>query len=178
VTKLLREPLVHFLLLGALLFLAFDVYGKRSDAAPGSIRVTRGEIAALAAGYEQTWLRAPTPKELDALIEDQVRGEIYYREAIALGLDKGDTVVRRRLREKLEFVSEDSAAQAEPTDEILRAHYAAHAEAFRGADGVSPPFDTVRDRVRIDWESAKRLEAGEAFYRELRQKYAVVVEGR
>ena len=65
------------------------------------------------------------------MIRDRVREEVYCREAMALGLDKDDTVIRRRLRQKMEFVSDDIAAQAEPTDADLNAYLQAHPEAFR-----------------------------------------------
>jgi hypothetical protein len=99
---------------------------------PGGIVVTRGAIESLAATFARTWQRSPTDAELEGLIRDYVRDEVYYREALALGLDRDDTVVRRRLRQKLEFVSEDLAAQAEPTDAELRAYLEAHPESFRG----------------------------------------------
>ena len=130
--KLLREPLLHFLLLGAGLFIAYGLMSKpgRSDA-PGKIVVTVGQVETLAAGFARTWQRPPTDKELAGLVRDRVREEVYYREAIALGLDKDDTVIRRRLRQKMEFVSDDIAAQAEPTDADLSAYLQAHADTFR-----------------------------------------------
>src|SRR5688500_19149041 len=76
--------------------------------------------------------RSPDPSELDALIDDAVREEIFYREAKALGLDQDDTIVRRRLRQKLEFVSEDIEPVLEPTEAQLRAYLQAHPEKFRG----------------------------------------------
>jgi len=130
--NLLREPLLHFLLLGAGLFIAYGLVSKpgSSDAA-GKIVVTVGQVENLAAGFARTWQRPPTDKEMAGLVRDRVREEVYYREAIALGLDKDDTVIRRRLRQKMEFVSDDIAAQAEPTDADLSAYLQAHADTFR-----------------------------------------------
>jgi hypothetical protein len=87
--KLLREPLVHFLLLGAGLFLAFLV-GERTGSEPGKIIVTQGQIESLAIGFARTWQRPPTDRELEGLIQDYIREEVYYRESLALGLDKDD----------------------------------------------------------------------------------------
>ncbi|MGH8545372.1 MAG: peptidyl-prolyl cis-trans isomerase [Gammaproteobacteria bacterium] len=129
--KFLREPLVHFLLLGAGLFVAFGLEGERTGGEPGEILATRGQIESLALGFARTWQRPPTDRELEGLIHDYIREEVYYREAMALGLDKDDIVIRRRLRQKMEFVTDDVAAQAEPTEEELSAYLKAHPEAFR-----------------------------------------------
>ncbi len=134
--RILKEPLLHFLLLGAGLFLAYGLMSKPGSSAPGKIVVTAGQIEHLAAGFAKTWQRPPTEAELKGLIDDWVREEIATREAMALGLDKDDTVIRRRLRQKLEFVSDDIAAQTEPTDADLNAYLQAHPESFR----VEPRF--------------------------------------
>jgi hypothetical protein len=128
--KLLREPLLHFLLLGAAIFAAYSFVSKRSSTEPGKIVITQGQVESLVIGFSRTWQRPPTDKELAGLIRDRVREEVYYREAMALGLDKDDTVIRRRLRQKMEFVSDDLAAQAEPTDAELNAYLQAHADKF------------------------------------------------
>jgi PPIC-type PPIASE domain len=129
--NLVREPLVHFLLLGALIFGAFKII-SRETIEPGMILITQGRIESLEIAFSRTWRRPPTASEFEGLIRDYVREEVFAREAVALGLDKDDTIIRRRLRQKLEFVSEDVAAHAEPTDEQLRAYLKEHADAFRG----------------------------------------------
>jgi PPIC-type PPIASE domain len=134
--RLLKEPLVHFLLLGAAIFAAYNWLPNRSGAEAGKIVITQGQIEHLATGFAKTWQRPPTVEELAGLVRDHVREEVYYREARALGLDKDDTVIRRRLRQKMEFVSDDIAAQAEPTDDELHAYLQAHPDSFR----VEPRF--------------------------------------
>jgi hypothetical protein len=135
--RILKEPLFHFLLLGAGLFIAYGLISKPgSSSAPGKIVVTVGHVEHLAAGFAKTWQRPPTDAEIKGLVDDWVREEIATREAIALGLDKDDTVIRRRLRQKLDFVSEDIAAQTEPTDTDLNAYLKAHPESFH----VEPRF--------------------------------------
>ncbi len=141
----LKEPLLHFLLLGAGLFLAYRLMpGTVGGGASGEILVTQGQIEHLAAGFAKTWQRPPTPEELAGLVRDRVREEVYCREALAMGLDKDDTVIRRRLRQKMEFVSDDIAAQAEPSDGELRAYLHAHPNTFR-----VPPWFTFR-QVYLD----------------------------
>jgi hypothetical protein len=133
--RLVGEPLVQFLALGALLFLYFAWRGG----GPSSQRivVTPGRIAHLSAGFERTWQRPPTEEELKGLLDDFVREEIASREAMAMGLDAEDTIIRRRLRQKLEFLVEDAAVEAPPTDAELQAFLDAHAETFRVEPRVS-----------------------------------------
>lgn len=128
--KLLREPLLHFLLLGAAIFAAYGLLPKRVGDEPAKIIITQGQIASTIVGFARTWQRPPTPEELEGLIRDRVREEVYYREALALGLDKDDTIVRRRLRQKLEFLTDDLALQAPPTEAELTAFLKAHGERF------------------------------------------------
>jgi parvulin-like peptidyl-prolyl cis-trans isomerase-like protein len=134
--QLFREPLVHFLLLGAGLFVAFGLVGKRTSGESGKIVITQGQIEYLAAGYNRVHGRPALPEELEGLIRDYVREEVYCREALALGLDRDDPVIRNRLRLKMEFISDDVAAQAEPTDEQLRSYLREHPDAF----GIEPRF--------------------------------------
>jgi len=129
--RILREPLLHFLLLGVALFVAYSLMRGSGSGEPGKIIVTQGQIENLAAGFAKTWQRPPTAEELSRLVNYHVREEVYYREALAMGMDKDDTVVRRRLRQKMEFVTEDMVAQVQPTDEELSAYLQAHADAFR-----------------------------------------------
>lgn len=128
---LLKEPLLHFALLGTAIFAAHGLVSTRSNREPGKIVITQGQIESLAAGFVRVWQRPPTGEELEGLIQDWVREEVYCREAMALGLDKDDTVIRRRLRQKIEFVSEDISAQAQPDDTELRAYLEAHPDTFR-----------------------------------------------
>ena len=128
--RLLREPLLHFLLLGAALFAAFSWGSGHFETGSKSIVVTQGRIDHLVNTFARTWQRPPTQQEMDGLIQDHVREEVYVREAVALGLDREDHIIRRRLRQKFEFVSEDLAAPAEPSNEELQDYLKAHAATF------------------------------------------------
>ncbi len=132
----LREPLLHFLLLGAGLFLLFRLVGGDSQA-PKEIVVTEARVEALAESFARTWMRPPTAQELTGLVDDYVKEEIFYREAVTMGLDRDDVVIRRRLRQKLEFISEDVAAAQEPTEQQLQDYLDAHAEKFVEPDRQS-----------------------------------------
>jgi hypothetical protein len=127
---LLREPLVHFLILGAALFLVFDLGGNTDQPDERRIVVTAGQVEQLAAQFSRTWLRPPTPSELDGLVERYVRSEIFYREALAMGLGQDDPYVRNRLALKLEVLLDDLAAEAEPADAELARFLNDHVERF------------------------------------------------
>ena len=129
--RALREPLLHFLLLGAAIFAAWGWRSKPIGDEPARIVVTKGEIESMSVGFSRTWRRPPTREELDGLIRDRVRDEVYSREAMALGMDRDDIIIRRRLRQKMEFVTDDVVARAEPTDADLSGYLTAHADAFR-----------------------------------------------
>jgi hypothetical protein len=270
--RLLREPLVHFLALGAAIFALSSFVGESEPR--GEIVVTRGRIEALAAGFARAWQRPPTEEELAGLVRESVREEAAAREAIALGLDRDDTVVRRRLRQKLEFLAEDQGALVEPGDAELAEFLARHPERFRTEDrytlrqvalssergarlardaehllaglraagpaaqlegrgdsmllesdledatvseissrfgapfadrlatlpegdwqgpvgsgfgahlvliverspGEIPTLDEARERVKSEWIEVRRVEAREAFYRDLLERYAVTIE--
>ena len=129
--KALREPLVHFVVLGAAVFAAFQLAGDRGEATQGKIVITSGKVEHLVTGFSRTWRRPPTAQELDALIEDYLREEVFYREALAIGLDKDDTIVRRRMRQKLEFLAGDATAIVAPTDQELQAWLQRHPDRFR-----------------------------------------------
>ena len=129
-TRWLKEPLFHFLLIGAGLFM---LYGWQSDEdATGldQIIFTEAKIDQLINLWERKWQRLPTQRELQGLIEQQIREEVLYREALAIGLDKNDQVVRRRMSQKMEFISNDLASLAEPDDEQLQTYLDEHAEKF------------------------------------------------
>jgi hypothetical protein len=125
----LREPLVHFLAISAMLFVVFHFWGG----GPGTNRIviTPGQIDSMAARFTRTWQRPPTDQELKGLIDDYVRGEIAAREARALGLDRDDTIIQRRLRQKLEFLAEDTFNAQPPTEAELQAWLDRHPDPFR-----------------------------------------------
>jgi hypothetical protein len=129
--KLVREPLLHFLVLAAMLFVVYSLVSKGSSGEGGKIVITQGQLASMWESFTQTRQREPSRDEWEGLIRERVREEVYYREALELGMDKDDLIIRRRLQQKMEFVSDDVAAQAQPTDEELKAYLQAHPDSFR-----------------------------------------------
>jgi len=275
--RVLQEPLLHFLLLGAALFIVFRLLPNPDGQRPlGQITITQGQLASMVEGFSKSRQRPPSREELQELIQARVREEVYYHEALALGLDKDDLIIRRRLAQKMQFISDDRAAGLQPTDVDLNAYLQAHPDRFRvapqltfhqayldpqkhgahlardaaqllaqlnraggdaGSAAVGDPFmlggsfnalsgseiarqfgdafaaklvelkpnhwqgpvessfglhlvyisertqghlpalAEVRDAVRREWEEAQRLDANEAFYRDLLRHYTVTIEG-
>lgn len=150
--RLLREPLVHFLGLGVLLFL---LYGWLQDGvlnSPEEIVVSRGQLQSLQMQFERVWQRPPTTEEMQRLVDGWVREEVFYREGLAAGLERDDPIVRRRVGQKIEFMM-DVAPQAAPTDAELQAWLNSHS-----ADYAIEPryslrqvyFDPARHEGELD----------------------------
>lgn len=140
VRRFLREPLLHFLLLGLALFV---YYGRVAPDDDGKRRivVTQAAVDLLATQFQGTWNRPPGPAELNGLVDSYVRDEILYREGVALGLDRDDAVIKRRVRQKLDVVFEESVAQRPATDADLQAYLDANPATFRRPAVVS--FDQI-----------------------------------
>ncbi len=158
----LREPLVHFLLLGAVLFAVYHYVQPDRGAAPSSkqIQLTLDELAQLALVFRSQWRREPTPEEFSRLVESKIQQEILYREALAMGLDKDDEIVKRRMAQKMQFLAEDVAAAREPTTAELKSWFEKHSAMF-----AQPPrlsfrhlyFSPDRRGARARGDAAKAL---------------------
>ncbi len=161
----LGEPLFHFLLAGAALFGLYALVADAPDVRENRIVIDDRQVSRITEQFQRTWLRQPTENELANLIEEHVREEILYREALAMGLDEDDLVVRRRMRQKLEFMFEDLTAVRDPTDEELGAFLEEHADIFR-----RPPRVTFRQVfVNVDTRGALAAPAAEEALARLRQ---------
>lgn len=117
----LKEPLVHFLLMGFALFLFFAWRGDAVDPESRTITITEEQVERLAANWTQTWQRPPTQTEIDGLIRDFVKEEVYYREGLRLGLEQDDAIIRRRIRSKMEFLAISELENEVPGDAVLQA---------------------------------------------------------
>lgn len=117
----LREPLLHVLLIGLALFAVYRALNPDAGQMPDSNRIviTEDDLTQIQVAWMAQWQRAPTPDEMRNLVDGKIREEILAREATALGLDKGDTIVKRRMAQKMEFIMDDvSTLREPPTDEI------------------------------------------------------------
>ena len=166
--RFLTEPLVHFLILGGLLFAVFQFTGTPADdasvATDREIVITPGRIETLAANFTKVWQRPPTEPELNGLIEDFIKEEIFYREALAIGLDRDDTIIRRRLRQKMEFITTDLSHMAGPTEADLQAVMDANPAAYH--------IDPILSFTHIYIDPAKHGDALDGVIGNLRVKIA------
>jgi len=137
--KVLKEPLLHFALAGAVLFGGYALVnrGEPDTVGVAPIHIGDGELRWLRETFANQWRREPTSEELNGLVASLLEEELLAREARALGLDQNDTIVRRRLAQKLNFLVEDTSHLVEPTDEELRQFYSANIERFQRAPRVS-----------------------------------------
>src|SRR5271157_942066 len=122
IKRWLREPLLHFLLLGVVLFAAYAYMQRGRGGVESSKQIALGldDLRTMDMYFESQWHRQPTPAEFQAMVEDRVREEVLYREALAMGLDKDDTIVKRRMAQKMQFLAEDVAAAHEPSTAELK----------------------------------------------------------
>jgi hypothetical protein len=133
----LREPLLHFLLIGAAIFGFYSLGADRGVRATSDlIVVSSGDVERLSGRWEKRWQRPPTPNEVRDLIAEHIREEVLYREALALGLDRDDSVIRRLLRQKFEFLTQDLAVARDPDGAELSAFYETNRKRYR----TSPRF--------------------------------------
>jgi hypothetical protein len=133
-----------------------------------TIEVSAAQADQLAAVFRVSKKRPPSRAELRVLIDDFIKEEVYYREALALGLDRDDPVIRRRLRRKMEDRVAARADLLMPSEETLRRHYAAHPERFQ------PPFDVIRETVEDNWRRETAAAAERRAYHHCRSHYRIV----
>jgi peptidyl-prolyl cis-trans isomerase C len=128
----LREPLLHFLLLGLVLFAAYAYLqrGRGGVESSKQIALSLDDLRTMDIYFQSQWHRQPTPAEFQAMVEDKVREEVLYREALAMGLDKDDTIVKRRMAQKMQFLAEDVAAAHEPSTAELKAWFEKNSNKF------------------------------------------------
>jgi hypothetical protein len=170
VRRWLREPLLHFLLIGLGLFALYRMLNPAAVEQENRSRIelTDDDLRQLGLGWMAQWRRPPTLEEMRRLVESKVREEILYREALALGLDQGDTIVKRRMVQKMEFLAEDLSVLREPNREELKDWFEKNPQRFTIAGRASFrhlyfSFDKRGERVR---------EAAEGMFAELAGKPA------
>ena len=126
----LKEPLVHFLIVGGLIFAGYTWLDLAPAHEPRMVRVTSAEVSWLKETWTRQWQRPPDDQELRGLVTDYLKEKLLAHEARELGLDENDTVVRRRLAQKMEFLVQDTAGLAEPVEDELRQVYASHRDNY------------------------------------------------
>jgi hypothetical protein len=153
--RLLREPLLHFLILGSLIFGLYAAVSDPVSAPLNTIVIGPERIDQLSKSYQAVWQRPPSADELRGIIADTVREEVYYREALALGLDTNDAIIRRRLRQKMEFLTDSGAGLLKPVAGELEAHLLANEASFRRSARLA--FEQIYLGEQPDPKSTERL---------------------
>ena len=163
--RLLREPLFHFALLGTVVFLVHAFVGDRlATDARHRIEITAAGVDLLAGRWQSCWQRPPTDEELRGLVDAHVREEVLYREALAVGLDENDVVVRRRMVQKMEMLSQNLALLVDPTDQELQAFFQERQEEYR----VQPQLSFSQVYFNMDRRGAAGEEEARRVLAELR----------
>jgi len=176
VRTVLREPLLHFLLGGAGLFLLFNIVADPQTSGDDQIVVTSGQIEHLVTLFVKTRQRVPTDTELRGLVDNYVLEEVFYREALAIGLDKDDSIVRRRMRQKLEFLLDDFTL-VEPADADLQQFVDNDPERFRLDDRISFAQVYLQEESRENAESTLAiLQSGVSDPRQLSDSHLIAYQ--
>ena len=120
--KILREPFVHFIVIGIALFFLYGLVNKNTDS-KNTIIINDFDLENIISSFEMQWKRDPTEQELQNIINQNIKQEVFYQEALKMNLDHNDEIIKRRLSQKMQFLSNDIAALSEPTDEVLKRYY-------------------------------------------------------
>jgi hypothetical protein len=130
--RVFGDSLVQFLLIGLALFLGYTLLHRgQSEVAPShQIALTLDDLRAMELTFHSQWQRQPTVEEFNGMVENKIQEEILYREGLQMGLDKDDTIVKRRMAQKVQFLAEDVAAAHEPSTQELKSWFAGNAEKF------------------------------------------------
>jgi hypothetical protein len=164
--RLLREPLAHFLAIGLLLFLGYRLVGGERPAAGREIVVNEQVVGGLVQQFSGVWQRQPTTLELQGLIDGWIREEVLYREGVQLGLDRDDPVIRRRVRQKIDVLAEESQPSQAPTDAELAEWLRTHADRYAVPPVLSfeqamiDPSRHANDLKKVTGEMQRQLQRG------------------
>jgi len=127
--KLLKEPFFHFILIGAAMFLLYGLVNEKTDS-KNTIIINDFDVSSLISKWEMQWKRPPTEQELQNLINLNIKQEVFYQEALQMNLDHNDEIIKRRLAQKMQFLSNDIAAMMEPSDEILEEYFQKNSDKY------------------------------------------------
>ena len=125
IKKIIREPLLHFLLIGAIIFALYYIFNPVSNTIQ-TIVIDDELVNRVGNLFQKQWGRPPNDSEWSSLIDNEIREEVYYRQALKMNLDHNDELIRRRMNQKLDFISSDLVQMQEPTDAVLQAYYVKH----------------------------------------------------
>ena len=177
-SKLLKEPLLHFLLIGVGLFFLFSQLN--SDEEPSNtqqIIINKSKLEVLSSAFIEENGRVPTDKEMQELLENVIREEVLSREAIAIGLDKDDRIIRHRLAQKMQYLFEDVAMMEEPSDEVLKAYFQKNKASFDNKEGdKNLEYSKLKQQVKRKWLEKEQQKENKIFYEDLKSRYEIILD--
>ena len=127
--KIIKEPFFHFIIIGIALFLLYGLVNKNTDS-KNTIIINDFDLENIISSFEMQWKRDPTEQELQNIINQNMKQEVFYQEALKMNLDHNDEIIKRRLSQKMQFLSNDIASLSEPTDDILKAYYKENSDKY------------------------------------------------
>lgn len=176
-SKLIKEPLLHFLLIGAGLFFLFSQLNSEEDANDTlQIIINKSTLEVLSSAFMEENSRVPTQKEIQALLENDIREEVLSREAISQGLDKDDRIIRHRLAQKMQYLFEDVAMIDAPSDETLKAYLDENFEKFMLPSGDVPKYSKLKQQLKSQWIAKEQQKENELFYEDLKSRYDIILD--
>ena len=176
-SKLLKEPLLHFLLIGVGLFFLFSQLNSDEETSnTQQIIINKSILEVLSSAFIEENGRVPTRKEMQKLLEDDIREEVLYHEAISQGLDKDDRVIRHRLAQKMKYLFEDVTMLDEPSDEVLKAYLQENSEKFTKSSGNVPKYSELKQQLKHEWIAKEQKKENEAFYESLKSRYNIIMD--
>ena len=137
-TRLFTEPLIQFLIIGALIYGAYAMFGTpEEDFRDTTVHVDAARINAFISEWESRWNRPPTREEIDGLIQSYIKEDVLYRQAVSMGLNEDDPITRRRMAQKLEFLTSDLAMMVQPEAGELEQYFDDNSEAYQAPDRMT-----------------------------------------
>jgi hypothetical protein len=173
-TSVLKEPLVHFLLIGfALFFLYAQINNEeeKSNTKP-QIIIQASTLTALAMTFKNENGKEATEAEKQGLLDAFIREEVLAHEAMAMGLDKNDKVIRHRLAEKMSYLFEDISLFEDPSEEILKAYFIANSQKFR----PKAQYENIKSEIQEAWIVSEQAKENKVFYENLKNRYDIIRE--
>ena len=177
-SKLLKEPLLHFLLIGVGLFFFFSQLNSDEETSnTEQIIINKSNLELLFSTFMEENSVPPTDKEIQELLENNIREEVLSREAIALGLDKDDRIIRHRLAQKMQYLFEDVAMMEDPSDEVLKVYFEENKGSFSDEeDTENLEYSKLKQQIKHAWLKKEQQKENEIFYADLKSRYEIILD--
>ncbi|SFV65549.1 hypothetical protein MNB_SV-13-1749 [hydrothermal vent metagenome] len=171
--KLLKEPLLHFLLIGFGFFVLFSQMNpKEENTTKPIIHIKKSIINEIAMTFREENKKEATKEELEVLVKQRIREEVLANEAMAMGLNTEDKVIRHRLAEKMSYLFEDVAILEDPSEAILKAYFKENAKQFK----ENAKYEDIEAEIKEAWINYTQAKENELFYESLKSRYTIQMD--